>query len=90
MNTHFEYLEEIGQMNIFDFLPITPSSKRNNSFVEGDNVRIRFYQDEYDFIFNCHPQLLEVGTIIDKQCDFYRVRIGETIVDVPGEKLVLI
>lgn len=88
--THFELMESIGQTNIFDYIDITPTSIRNNGFVEGDNVRIRFYVDELEYIRICHPQLMEIGTIIDKQYDFYRVRIGDSIVDVPGEKLVLV
>lgn len=88
--THFELMEASGQTNIFDYIEITPNSIRNKYFVEGDPVKIRFYQDEYDFIATCHPQLLEEGEIIDKRLDFYRVRIGDIVVDVPGEKLVLV
>ena len=88
--THFELMEQAGQTNIFDYIDIAPTSIRNKSFMEGDPVKIRFYQDEYDFIYNCHPQLLEVGEIIGRNLDFYRVRIGDTIIDVPGEKLTLV
>ena len=88
--THFEYLESIGQTNIFDFLDITPMSKRNKGFFEGDKVKIRYYVDEIEFIRNCHPQLMEVGEIIGKKLDFYSVLIGEEVVKVPGEKLILI
>lgn len=88
--THFEQMEQLGQTNIFEFLPIKYDGKRNKGFIEGDPVKIRFYQDEFDFIYRCHPQLLEVGEIIDKHLEFYSVRIGNTIIDVPGEKLVLV
>lgn len=88
--THFEQMKQLGQTNIFEFLPISYESKRNKGFIQGDPVKIRFYRDEYDFICHCHPQLLEVGEIIDKHLDFYRVRIGDIVVDVPGEKLSLI
>ena len=88
--THFELMEQLGQTNIFEFLPISYDSDRNKGFIVGDLVKIRFYQDEYDFIYQCHPQFLEVGEIIDKHLEFYRVRIGDKVVDVPGEKLVLI
>lgn len=88
--THFEYLESIGQTNIFDFLDITPMSKRNKGFFEGDKVKIRFYADEIEFIRNCHPQFMEVGEIIDKKLDFYSVLIGEEVVEVPGDKLMLV
>lgn len=87
--THFEYLESQGQMNIFDYIDITPTSKRNKSFVEGDRVKIRYYVDELEFIQACHPQLLEEGVIIGKANDFYRVQIGEVVVDVEGQKLKL-
>lgn len=87
--THFELMEQAGQTNIFDYINIAPTSIRNNGFIEGDPVKIRFYQDELDFIYQFHPQLLGVGEIIDKHLEFYRVRIGDTMVDVPGEKLVL-
>lgn len=88
--TFFEQMEQLGQTNIFEFLPISYDGKRNKGFMEGDPVKIRFYQDEYDFITNQHPQLLETGEIIDRHLEFYRVRIGDTIIDVPGEKLILI
>lgn len=88
--THFEQMEQLGQTNIFEFLPIGYESKRNRGFMKGDPVKIRFYQDELDFIYHCHPQLLEVGEIIDRHLEFYRVRIGDKIVDIPGEKLSLI
>lgn len=87
--THFEYLESVGQTNIFDFLDITSVSKRNKGFIEGDKVKIRFYADEIEFIRNCHPQLMEVGEIIGKQQDFYIIRIGEIVLHVEGEKLTL-
>lgn len=87
--THFEYMESQGQMNIFDVLPITPRSNRNKSFVEGDKVKIRYYVDELEFIQAYHPQLMEEGVIIGKAHDFYRVQIGEVVVDVEGQKLKL-
>ena len=83
-------MEQLGQTNIFEFLPISYESKRNNGFIKGDPVKIRFYQDEYDFIYNCHPQLLEVGEIVDNHLEFYRVRFVDKIVDIPGEKLMLV
>jgi len=83
-------MEQSGQTSIFDFLDITQSSKRNKSFFEGDKVKIRFYADEIEFISNCHPRFMEVGEIIDKQQDFYVIRIGEVELHVEGEKLLLI
>lgn len=88
--THFEQMEQLGQTNIFEFLPIGYESKRNHGFIDGDPVKIRFYQDEYDFIYSSHPQLLEKGIIINKHLDFYRVRIRDIVLDVPGEKLILV
>ena len=88
--THFEIMEASGQTNIFDYIEIAPNSIRNIGFAEGDPVKIRFYQDEYDYIYHCHPQLLEVGQVIDRHLDFYRVRIGDVVIDVPGDKLTLI
>ena len=87
--TYQEQLEAIGQTTIFDFLPYEPV-KRAKGFEIGDTVKIRYYHEELDFISACHPQLLEDGEIVDKKCDFYRVRIGEVVVDVPGNKLRLI
>lgn len=87
--SHFEYMEQAGQTNIFDFLPITPTSKRNRAFVEGDKVKIRYYADEIEFISNCHPQLLEEGEIVGKHRDFYVIQIGEIVLYVEGEKLKL-
>lgn len=88
--THFEYLESQGQTNIFDFLEVTPKSKRNKSFVEGDKVKIRFYADEIDFIRNCHPQLLEEGEVIGRKHDFYVIQIGGIVMYAEGEKLMLV
>lgn len=88
--THFEQMEQLGQTNIFEFLPIGYKSKRNNEFIEGDPVKIQFYQDEYNFIIECHPHLLEAGEVIGKHLDFYLVRIGDMVVEVPGEKLSLV
>lgn len=83
-------MESIGQINIFDILPIKTTPVRNKAFVEGDKVKIRYYADEIDYVRECLPQLLEEGEIINKQLDFYQVRIGEKLIDVPGEKLVLV
>lgn len=88
--THFEHMEQLGQTNIFDFLDITPISKRNKSFMEGDKVKIRFYADEIEFISKCHPQLMEVGVVIGRQYDFYIIQIGEIVLHVEGEKLSLV
>lgn len=88
--THFEYLESVGQTNIFDYIDIAPTSKRNNCFVEGDKVTIRFYVDELAYIKECHPQLMEVGHIVDKQYDFYMVKFDGRTIEVPGEKLSLV
>jgi len=88
--THFEQMEQSGQTNIFDFLDITPMSKRNKSFVEGDRVRIRFYTDEIESIQSCHPHLMKVGEIVSKKLDFYLIRIGETELYVDGSKLTLV
>lgn len=87
--TFQEQLEAMGQTTIFDFLPYEPV-KRAKGFDIGDKVQIRYYDEEYDFIYHCHPQLLEDGEIVDKKCDFYKVRIGEVVVDVPGDKLRLV
>ncbi len=88
--THFEYLESQGQTNIFDYIDITPQSKRNKSFVEGDRVTILFYVDELAYIKECHPQLMKVGVIVGKRFDFYEVKFDSTTVEIPGEKLLLI
>lgn len=88
--THFEIMESIGQTNIFDYIEMTPTTKRNNAFEVGDSVKLHFYQDEYDFINECHPHLLEAGVVIGKHLDFYRVQIGGAVVDVPGDKLVYV
>lgn len=87
---HHEYMESIGQINIFDILPIKTTPVRNKAFVEGDRVKIRYYADEIEYMCECLPQLLEVGEIVSKQLDFYQVRIGDSVIDVPGEKLVLV
>ncbi len=88
--THFEIMAQKRQTSIFEYILIGPNSKRNNGFEEGDYVKIRFYTDEFDFIYNCHPQLLEEGIIIEKQHDFYKVKFANgNFVDVPGEKLTL-
>ncbi|MGE7020387.1 hypothetical protein [Solibacillus cecembensis] len=88
--SHFEIMEAAGQTNIFDFITITPTSIRNVGFMEGDSVKIRFYEDEVSYINNCHPQLLNVGEIVGKQHDFYLINMNGIIVEVPGEKLVLV
>jgi len=88
--THFEQMELQGQTNIFDFLDITPMSRRNKSFVEGDKVKIRYYADEMEFIAACHPQLMGIGEVIGKQHDFYVIKIGEVELHVEGEKLTLV
>lgn len=82
------YLESIGQTTIFDFLQVD-NVKRSKAFEIGDKVSIRYYEEELDFIRDCHPQLLDGGEIIDKKCDFYRLKIGDVVVDVPGDKLRL-
>lgn len=88
---HFEIMESVGQTNIFDYIEgVAPSTKRNNAFEVGDSVKLHFYQDEYDFIIECHPHLLEAGEVIGKHLDFHRVQIGGAVVDVPGDKLVFI
>ncbi|MER1959153.1 MAG: hypothetical protein ABS942_17355 [Solibacillus sp.] len=88
--THFEYLESVGQTNIFDYIDITPQSKRNNGFVEGDSVTIRFYVDELSYIKECHPQLMKVGYVVGKRFDFYMVKFDGETIEVPGEKLSLV
>ncbi|WP_413363108.1 hypothetical protein [Lysinibacillus sp. 3P01SB] len=62
--THFEHMESIGQMNIFEFLEVPLSLGRNNAFITADKVRIRFYIDELSYIEHCHPQLLGRGSRI--------------------------
>ena len=84
------YFETMEQTSIFDYLPIAADNKRNKAFFEGDKVKIRYYVDELPYIETCHPQWLEVGEIIGKKLDFYCVLIGEEVVEVPGEKLVLV
>ena len=84
----YEELEALGQTNIFDFLEVTPK-KRNKSFIEGDNVKIRFYIDEIEFVEKNHPELLKVGKVIGKQHDFYVIQINEITLHVDGEKLIL-
>ena len=88
--TYFEMIEQQGQTNIFDFLPKAIDTKRNKAFFEGDNVKIRYYVDEYEVIKNLHPQLLEIGVIIGKKLDFYIVQINGTTVYVEGSKLQLV
>ncbi len=87
--THFEYMESIGQTNIFEFLEAPLSPGRNNAFITGDKVKIRFYTDELPSIEYCHPHLLGRGEIVGKKLDFYIVQIGERTVAVPGDKLIL-
>ena len=85
----YEELEAKGQTNIFDFLEITPE-KRNEAFVEGDSVKIRFYIDEIEFIEKNHPELLKVGKVIGTRHDFYVIQIDEITLHVDGEKLILV
>ena len=88
--TYFELMEQSGQTNIFDFIPTAEDNRRNKAFFEGDNVQIRYYVDEYEFIKNVHPELLETGIIIGIELDFYIVQINEIIVHVEGSKLKLV
>ena len=85
----FEELEALGQTNIFDFLEKTPK-RRNKSFIEGDRVKIRFYVDEVEYIQKNHPGLLQAGEVIGKHHDFYVIKIGELVMHVDGEKLILV
>lgn len=88
--TQFEQVELAGQTTIFDFLEFPPSLRRNNAFLIGDKVKIRFYIDELYYIEQSHQQLLGIGEIVGKKFDFYIIQIGEQVVEVPGDKLILV
>ena len=53
-----------------------------------DIVTINFHSDEIDYIQNHHPELLHQGEIIAIKMDFYKVKFGNEITEVEGNKLL--
>lgn len=70
----------IEQLNIFDQAP-EPAQKRRKLEV-GELVKVKFYDDEMEYVQQRCPELLKVGTIVEKQLDFCRVEFGQEIVHV--------
>ena len=72
--THFEYIESIGQMNIFEFLD--PST-----IDTGDKVKIVLpdpvvHSDIYYFLLYYYPQIInKQGKVIDKKNKSYLISV---------------
>ncbi|MER1986600.1 MAG: hypothetical protein ABS948_11985 [Solibacillus sp.] len=76
--THFEYMEELGQINLFDVLEMQV----------GDQVRAVIYEDEMAYVVEARPYLLEPGEIVAIQNDLYHVAYGEVVEVFEKGKLV--
>lgn len=77
--THYEWLEDQGQTNIFSYI---------EEPVIGDKVSVQFEENELPYVQECLPFLLEPGKIIGKKADFYSVRFGEVVEEFCRGKLV--
>lgn len=88
--TDQEILEAQGQTTIFDYIEHIPSPKGNRSFLQGEEVKLRLYVDEVDYVQENFPHLMEPGVIFENHGSYYSVKFGTEIIKVDGEKLILL
>lgn len=72
--THIEYIEPIGQMNIFEFLePSTIEIEDNVKIVLPDPVA---HSDIYYFLLYYYPQIInKQGKVVDKKNKSYLISV---------------
>ncbi len=86
MMTHFEYLEQQGQMNIFDFLSVQESDQLKVGWLPstidiGDEVMIVLpdpekHSDIYYFLLYYYSQIINKrGIVIDKKNKSYLISV---------------
>lgn len=89
--TQFEYLESIGQINIFDILPSVEIS--DNTFEIGDTVKIQLIDEETDGISHnylkyYYPHVIgKVGNIVSIEGSSYQVYVNNTYIWLSAEEL---
>lgn len=81
--THFELMEKVGQVNIFDILD-TPNVALNNTPVIGDSVKINVTQSDeetknyfkyyYPHVLNKVGEVVEIKPLRDKNIYLVSVR----------------
>lgn len=90
--TQFEYLESIGQINIFDILP--SAEKSYNNFEIGDTVKIQLIDEETDGISHnylkyYYPNVIgKAGNIVSIEGSSYQVYVKSTYIWLSAEELV--
>lgn len=88
--TDHEYLEQQGQSTIFDYVEVIPNRKGPTTFLQGEEVKLRLYVDEVDYVQENFPHLMQPGVIFENHGSYYSVKFGNEIIKVDGEKLILL
>ena len=81
--SHFEIMEQLGQISIFDVIPVEPETE--NRIAVGDKVRCNVTEESdeqaYYYFKYYYPQVLKgTGEVVKVVQDVVHVRFGTDIV----------